>query len=138
MRLESLIDYISEALENGDAHPDTPVLVIRRDMDFELDSEEAWQEAPIQDVQVDGDDVDIIEGDLGSASLDVGELLARLSAIEAGADERFVYARGKTVDLGAETFVRIDSPVLAFTSRPADGVVGLIVKFEGWEEVFEE
>ena len=138
MRLRVLRELIDEAYGSGAADSNTGLLVLVRNPEAPIDSEDAWSESLVVDIHVDSDggDLDLITHSSESESrMTLTELSIRLSELPAECDDLSVFVRGEHHEGSDGRGYLIDSPVVASALNALQRTLAVIVEFDDYDEV---
>lgn len=132
-----LRDLIDEAYGSGVVDGTTGLVVLVRNEEAPIDSDSAWTESLVVDLEVDsdGEDLDLItDSSEAETRMSLTELSILLSEMPEEFDEFPVFVRSESREVGAGG-PALDSPVVASALDPDQQTLAVIVEFEGYEDV---
>lgn len=137
MRLRGLRELINEAYGSGTADSNGHLIVLVRNPDVPIDSEDAWSESLVVDIHVDldGGDIDLLTtSDEPESGMTLTELSIRLSDLPAECDELAVFVRGEHPEGEGGAGHSIDGPVVASALNAELRTLAVIVEFDDYDE----
>jgi len=137
MRLSGLRELIVEAYGAGAVDGSTPLLVLVRNPEAPIDSDDAWSRSPVVDMRVDpdGGDLDLItEASAIESRLTLIGISVTLAELPSECDEYPVFVRGEHGGDGSAQDEFIDSPVVGSALDSEQRNLGVIVEFDGYDE----
>jgi hypothetical protein len=137
MNIGKLLDFLNESISEGFATDSSPVIALCRNTKVSLDSEKAWIESPIVDVELDGDEVDLIMTSLKERKgMSVSELTDKLNSLSVKYRECSLFVCGDYEPIeGQEGWTyRQDMPVITAVRNPELNIIGVMPWYDGYEK----
>jgi hypothetical protein len=136
LKLNALIECLSESLESKAVSHSSPVVALVRNTDAGVDSQEAWKVFPVIDVQKEDDQINLImTSSKDHPSLTVAELSSLLNGLLPDCGEHNLFAAGDYEPVeGCEDWeCRRDTPVIAAVRNSEMQMYGIMLWYEGCE-----
>lgn len=136
MKLNELIEFLSESLESKAVSHSSPVVALVRNQDAEIDSQEAWKKLHVIDVHREDDEINLImTSSKNHPCLTLAELSSLLNGLLPDCSEHSLFACGDYEPVeGCEDWkCRQDTPVIAAAHNSEMQKFGIMLWYKGCE-----
>lgn len=140
MNIGGLLDFLNESVSEGIATDSSPVIALCRNTKVSLDSEKAWTESPIVDVELEEDEVNLLmTSSIERKGLSISELVDKLSNLSVKYRECSLFICGdyepvEGLEEKEDWKYRRDSPVISVVHNPELNIVGVMPWYDGYEK----
>ncbi len=141
MKVLRLLEHLEEARSVAALSNDGKVVVLVRNLEHELTSDDAWSVAPVIGFEIDEDDLDLQIDLTGSnSSLSLGEFETKLRALLPDGAGFEIFVKGEFRDIpshdGWQT--RRDVPVVGSVINEDERLFGMMMWYEGCDTELED